>query len=147
MVFKVKRCVALFGVASALSLLTACTVGPIHPKGDYISSPTVTPSSDMVGTWLSSYSSSMGDAIYNLIITPSGQYMVCADFYGNATGGSSGKITTYNGKLSTIQTSGYVSEVSLVGNSLTIKDYLTFTKGDKPTPNCYALFKDRGMIQ
>ncbi len=129
---------------SLACLLSACTIAP---KGNYITAPSIPAPDGMSGTWLASAGGSLGDAIYNLYITQSGKYMICGDFLGQATAGSSGKLTQHDGQLSTIQSDGYITNVQLKGDSLIFKDYMNFTKGDEPTPNCYKVFKDRGLIR
>lgn len=138
---KTNRVLLALGTAC---LLSACVTAQ---KGNYITAPSIPAPEGMSGTWLASAGGSLGDAIYNLYITPSGKYMICGDFLGEATAGSSGKLTQIEGQLSTIQSDGYMTNVQLKGDSLIFKDYMNFTKGDEPTPNCYKVFKDRGLIQ
>lgn len=128
---------------SLACLLSACAIAP---KGNYITAPSIPAPDGVSGAWLASAGGSLGDAIYNLYITQSGKYMICGDFLGQATVGSSGKLTQHDGQLSTIQSSGYMSDIQINGKTLAFKDYMTFTKADEPTPNCYKIFKDRGLL-
>ncbi len=138
---KIKQVAVL---AMTAGLVTACAVAP---KGNFVTAPSTPAPEGKAGVWLSSQESAIGDAVYNLYLTPNGQYAVCGDYLGETIQGSSGKLTMNNDKLSTIHSSGYMSEVSFIGNTMAIKDFMTFSKADHPTANCYKFFKDRGMIE
>lgn len=137
---KIKQLAVL---ALATGLVTACAVAP---KGNFVTASSAPAPEGKAGVWLSSQESAIGDAVYNLYLTPEGQYAVCGDYLGETIQGSSGKLTMNNGKLSTIQSSGYMSEVNFIGDKMVIKDFMTFSKADHPTANCHKFFKDRGMI-